>query len=399
MGREITVLIVDDAGEVRRSIHEMLALEPGFRVVGEGADGHEAVRLALAERPDVVLMDINLPGLDGITAAGRILEQIETHVIMISVEDGHEYFRKAMAVGAKDFLVKPFTANSLASAIRQACRDKTGEGAVGTGRVITVFGPKGGVGASTVAVNLAMLAGRYVEQSILLVDLDLEFGHVASLVGTRPRSSIVDLCRSDEEISPDLLREGVTRPAGLPFAILPAPSNPALAAEVDGDGRRDPFRNYVAEILTAARQAFDWVIVDTAPGFRDSNLAAIDQSDRLILVTTPDVPYMESTAKALHILLDRLAVPRERVHLVLNRRDGKAGLSLAEAKRALDMEIDLELPQDPAFGEAANTGRPAAARRRLGPALQGLENLRQRLGADAAGREGNVARAARWAQA
>jgi DNA-binding NarL/FixJ family response regulator len=149
--RTVSVLVVDDSQPVRDTIRTIVEMLPGCRVAGEAADGPSAVAEARRLSPDVVLMDINLPGCDGLAAAQQILAATPTRVIVISVENGREYFRRALQVGACNFLVKPFTPESLEAAIRGAM----GEGPAQRRRQLVLVGARGGVGTSSLAVHIA----------------------------------------------------------------------------------------------------------------------------------------------------------------------------------------------------------------------------------------------------
>lgn len=118
------VLVVDDAPAVRETVKKMLELYPEFQVVGEAADGPEAVAACQTLQPDVVVMDVNLPTVDGIRATAEIVKRSGAAVVMISVEGETEYLRRAMKAGAKDYLVKPFSPDGLAEALRRAAGDR-----------------------------------------------------------------------------------------------------------------------------------------------------------------------------------------------------------------------------------------------------------------------------------
>ena len=102
-GDKITVIIVDDIAETRENIHKLLQFEPNVEVVGVGRTGEEAIRVAAETRPDVVLMDINMPDMDGITATERIRTRVPgTQIVILSVQNDSNYMRKAMLAGARD---------------------------------------------------------------------------------------------------------------------------------------------------------------------------------------------------------------------------------------------------------------------------------------------------------
>ncbi|EKP93793.1 response regulator [Thermaerobacter subterraneus] len=378
----IRVLVVEDAEPVRRSLVEMLEMEPDFHVVGEAADGEAAAAMAADLRPHVILMDINLPRLDGLAAAERILRQLDTRIIMVSVENGPEYFRRAMQAGACDFLVKPFSPDALAEAVRRAV-PPAGEPALvtpqgGRGRLITVFSAKGGVGKSTLAVNLAVALAKRPDRRTVLVDLDLELGSAAMLLGIRPRATLADLCRREGALDPQAVAPALHPVSGFRLSLLPAPLFPHEAAEIEGEGRRDPARNYTAEVLEALRSTHDFVVVDTAANYRDSNLTAFDMSDLLVVVTTSDIPAVANTAKCLDLLIQKLEYPEEKVRVVLNLHE-PSGLTPDEVAHGLNFPVAHVLPRDPVAVQAANAGVPFCARRTRSPLGDAVEGLAEKL--------------------
>ena len=196
----IRVMIVDDTKETRSNIKKLLEFEDGIIVVGEAADGAEAVLLAQELKPDCILMDINMPGLDGISATEQIYKVIpDCMTIVISVQGEQEYLRRAMAAGARDYLIKPFSGDELISTIQWVwqleCARRSHNSAESTplrsGRVIVVFSAKGGVGKSTIAVNLASSLVKQ-EQKVILVDLDLQFGDVPLMLNLPVKHSMAD---------------------------------------------------------------------------------------------------------------------------------------------------------------------------------------------------------------
>jgi len=211
----IKVLIVDDIPETRDHLSKLLGFESDVEVVGAAAGGPEAIEMANALRPDVVLMDINMPGMDGITATEKLAADVPTAaVIMMSVQGEADYLRRSMLAGAREFLVKPFSSDELTASIRQVWsreKDKlsryapvaTGAAAGGVQRtddgsgepanVVAVFSPKGGVGRTTIAVNLAVAAAQSGKK-VALIDASFQFGDVGVLLNLNPRNkSIADL--------------------------------------------------------------------------------------------------------------------------------------------------------------------------------------------------------------
>src|SRR5690349_2966598 len=194
MADQIRVLIVDDIPETRDHLTKLLGFESDIEVVGSAASGSESLSMATELTPDVVLMDINMPDMDGIAATEKLSSQVPTAaVVMMSVQGEADYLRRSMLAGAREFLVKPFSSDELTASIRQVYtreREKqsrmsvmpvmAGGGASGAasseedggrdGQVVAIFSPKGGVGRTTVAVNLAVAAATELGRQVVLMD-------------------------------------------------------------------------------------------------------------------------------------------------------------------------------------------------------------------------------------
>ncbi len=120
--KKVTVLIADDVADTRENLTKILNLEKDIEVIGGASDGQQAIEMARESMPDIVLLDVNMPGIDGISAAAAIRESgCGSAVIMMSVRDDVQYFRQAMLAGARDFLTKPFSGQDLVQAIRGVC--------------------------------------------------------------------------------------------------------------------------------------------------------------------------------------------------------------------------------------------------------------------------------------
>src|ERR1700690_3470342 len=183
MADQIRVLIVDDISETRDHLARLLGFESDIEIVGLAESGRRAIEMATALKPDIVLMDINMPDMDGIEATEQLSATVPgASVVMMSVQGEADYLRRSMLAGAREFLVKPFSSDELSASIRQVYsreRDKaTRLGAPAAaaaaaaalaapalaragrpaGRIIAFYSPKGGVGKTTMAVNVAVAA-------------------------------------------------------------------------------------------------------------------------------------------------------------------------------------------------------------------------------------------------
>src|SRR5262245_36284489 len=214
MADQIRVLIVDDIPETRDHLTKLLGFESDIEVVGAASSGAQALQLASELMPEVVLMDINMPDMDGIQATERLSAEVpDAAVVMMSVQGEADYLRRSMLAGAREFLVKPFSSDELTASIRQVyAREQekasrrtvapvmaptsggvavpVGGGGDGDhdGTVVAVFSPKGGVGRTTVAVNMAIAAATELGKSVVLMDGSFQFGDVGVLLNLNPKN-------------------------------------------------------------------------------------------------------------------------------------------------------------------------------------------------------------------
>src|SRR5438045_2285617 len=271
MADQIRVLIVDDIPETRDHLTKRLGFESDIEVVGSAASGTEAISMAGDMRPDVVLMDINMPDMDGIAATEKLSTQVPTAaVVMMSVQGEADYLRRSMLAGARGFLVKPFSSDELTTSIRQVhirereklsrmavvpVRATNGTAAAGDGRepgvIVAFFSPKGGVGRTTIAVNMAVAAATDLGKKVVLVDASFQFGDVGVLLNLNPRNkSIADLVPELEHGEPESLDTFViNHSAGV--RVLLAPPSPEMAELITPTG--------VKRVLEALRATTDLV--------------------------------------------------------------------------------------------------------------------------------------------
>ena len=285
-----------------------------------------------------------------------------------------EVYSEAMRAGIR-FVLPADDRAGLSDAINKSRENweavhGAGVGAPGrAGKVITVFSPKGGVGKTTVAVNLAealMTGGR---RRVCIVDLDLAFGDVAITLQLVPEHTIDETVGFEDHIDFSLLDRLMTRgDDGL--AILAAPTSP--------DGKERITVSLVRAVLRTLRNHFDFVVVDTAPGFEDHVLAAFDETDECVLVATLDVPTVKNVKVAVDTL-DMLSLAKESRHLVLNRADEEVGLTVGNVEGILKMPVSVRMPSSLDVATATNHGRPIIVSKPEHPVSRSLRQLAERL--------------------
>jgi len=353
---KIRVLIVDDIAETREHLAKLLSFENDIEVVGAAASGEEALPLAAKLQPDVLLLDINMPGMDGIATAEQLSATLPTSsIVMMSVQGEPDYLRRSMLAGAREFLVKPFSADELSAAIRQVHQreqQKLGNMAAipvyqngqsstngerrKRGRVVTFFSPKGGVGRTTMAVNTAVAAATE-GQRVVIVDASLQFGDVGVLLNMSPKNNTVaDVVRELGTGETDTI-ESMIIDHSSGVRVLLAPPSPEQAELVTPE--------HVTAIVSALRATHDLVVVDAWPWLNDTTITFLDNSDVIVALLTLEISNIKNLRQFLE-LVGTLGYKDDKVRLVLNRADSAYGIRLQDVESSIGRKIDHTIVSD-----------------------------------------------------
>lgn len=386
---KIRVLIVDDIAETRETVRRLLQFDTSIEVLGGAQSGMEAIAQCEQLKPDVVLMDINMPDMNGIEATEAIRKKTPySQIIILSVQDDPGYYRKAMLAGARDFISKPPMIDELTAAIHRAgamaqeeknkavqvytsTAGRTGPLPYSSipmvlGKIIVTYSPKGGTGCTTIATNLAAaLQGE--NANVALVDASLLYGDVPVFLNEQPKNSIIDLSVRADDLDPDTVAASLVQPKTVPFKILAPPPSPDLVDRVTGD--------QLVKLLTLMRQSFQYIIIDTSSYLSDVVQSALSTSDVIILITTPDIASIKNCSQFLN-LADMSGIERDRIVFVLNRYDRNLHIDPAKVGNRLNQAVNLTIPMDEAYViRSINKGVPIFIENRTHPVSMSIQKL------------------------
>ena len=359
MSDQIKVLNVDDILETRDHLSKLLSFEADIDVVGVAASGAEAIERAVALAPDVVLMDINMPDMDGIAATELLaIKCPSAAVVMMSVQGEADYLRRSMLAGAREFLVKPFSSDELNASIRQVWtreRDKMARMGIAAaanaaaaqkeaagpsrdgGVVVAVFSPKGGVGRTTVAVNLAVAAASIGSKRVALMDGSLQFGDVGVLLNLNPKSkSIADLVPeldAGEIESIDTFI--IDHSSGV--RVLLAPPSPEAAEHVTA--------GHAKRVLERLRAEHDVTIVDCPATFNDTTLAILDEADIILTILSLEITSIKNMRLFMEVT-DQLGYGSDKIRIVLNRADAALGIRVSDVENSIGRKVQHTIVSD-----------------------------------------------------
>lgn len=366
---KIRVLVVDDIQETRENIRRMLQFDPTIEIIGEARTGKEAIDLSHHLQPDVVVMDINMPDMDGLAATEAIRRRLPyIQIIILSVQYESSYMRRAMLAGARDFLSKPPMIDELTNAIRQAGKlaieekrkaqvnfatleaaTSSAAGQRALGKIIVVYSPKGGTGCTTIATNVAL--GLQSESSrTALVDASLQFGDIAVFLNEQGRNTILDLTPRADELDPEIVEEVMIKHPGTQLDILAAPSRPEFAEEVNSD--------QFTKVIKYLQRLYSYIVIDTTSYLTEVVQACLDIANIIILVATQDIPSIKSSNLFLG-LSDASGINRKRILFVVNRFDKRISISGERIGESLRQPVEVIIPlEDRVVTSSINRGTP-----------------------------------------
>ena len=301
----------------------------------------------------------------------QIREHTRTPVILLASGESSALLEDALEADVADVLLLPQMTENIVFAIRKASHSgRKAQGRAGRrGRIVTVFSPKGGTGKTVIATNTAAAVAKHEGKKALLLDLDLQFGDAAIMLGIEPDKTIYDLVVAPGELDTEKLAGYVTRHAS-GLDILPAPLRPE-DAELVTEAK-------LAQLLEVARESYDIIVVDTSPFFHGPMLATLDRTDELLLLCGLDVPTLKNVRLALQTL-ELLSFPPDRIRVVLNRANSKVGMKPGEVEGALDVKVRFEIPSDRAVPLSVNRGNPAVLAEAKGDFARAIRTMAKTL--------------------
>jgi pilus assembly protein CpaE len=363
----IKVLIVDDIPETREHLSRLIGLERDLDVAGTAGTGEEAIKIAMELRPDVIVMDINMPGMDGVQAAEIISQRLPTcPIIMMSVHGEADQLKRSISAGAREFLVKPFSGDEFSASIRsvferELSRRTQFEASLpavpaavmpsddGEHQLIAVFSPKGGAGRTTIATNLAVALHRDTGARVCLVDANLQFGDVGVLLNLNPKDRSIAEAVETGEPDGDIIDSCVIdHSTGI--RVLLAPPTPEGADLVSA--------HYMRTIVDHLRTGHEFVVVDLPSGLSDLSLAVMDAADTIIVLTALEITTIKNVRLFLEVT-EQLEYARAKVRLVINRADAAQGIRIADVEASVRRPIDGTIVSDGRLSVlAVNRGVP-----------------------------------------
>jgi pilus assembly protein CpaE len=350
MTQPLSLVVLSTGLDNFKEIRTALAADARVRLLAGGNDADQLREEILRLKPAAALVVLG-PSPDH---ALKFIEKLNaespaTAVISAAQNASPDLIIQSLRAGAREFLRLPISADELGTVIdRVSTFSATQQDAPKKkGRMLAVFSSKGGCGTSFIATNLAALAAA----KTVLVDLNLQAGDLPLFLGVDPKYSIADMVENRERLDDDLITSFVT-PHSPRLSLLAAPKQADSADEIHPE--------HVFDVLQRLRETYEYVVIDPQHTFDAITLAALDQSDEIMLVLTLDIPAIRSTQRSLEIF-DRLGYPRKKIRIVVNRWSKQIDLDLRQVEKFLGEQVIGYVPSDYQTAVSSiNLGTPLA---------------------------------------
>ncbi|HZP30490.1 MAG TPA: AAA family ATPase [Acidimicrobiia bacterium] len=306
---------------------------------------------------EVVALGPDLPDQTAIALARSVDRSRPDVSVVMFAEASTEMMREALRAGARDVLDPRASYEEIRDALalafdaaetRRTAFEGDRETEADAPRVITVICPKGGAGKTTVATNLASGLAQGAPNDVVIVDLDLQFGDVASALHIEPEHTFADVVRAFDGLDPATLKAFLSPHPGNLFALC-APLSPTDADEVTSE--------HVGRVIEMLSASFKYVVVDTAAGLDEACLSALEYATDFVVLSATDVPCVRNTRKEVEALR-LLSRPDQRWHFVLNRADARTGLNISAIEKAVGLTLDVAIPSSRTVPVSLNQGTP-----------------------------------------
>lgn len=325
------------------------------------------------ERPEVLILGPDVPAEDALRLATVFDVQLPELSVILVGEADPDVVLLAMRAGIRDILSPSADPAQIRVLLERACQSYASRNRTAAiqnpdaprGLVIGVFSPKGGVGKTTIATNIAIGLGKVAPMSVVVVDLDLQFGDIASGLYLNPEHTVTDAVSASASQDSLVLKAFLTVHPSSIYALC-APRTPVEADSITPQ--------QVSRLIAQLAEQFQYVVIDTAPGLPEVGLAALEQCTDVVWVSAMDVPSIRGLRSGLDILR-RLDLLPETRHVVLNMADAKSGLSVQDVEATIGAPVDVSIPRSKAVAYSTNRGIPVLQDARRDPAVKGLRQL------------------------
>ncbi len=338
MDNNLNVLLIDRDENSRSVIKAYLTEIEGVGIAAEFSDFEEGFKLAGNSGRCIVVVDVS-ENLDRISSAIKELKTLnsEAFVVALSNRASADVIIKALRSGAKEFIAKPVIKTEFVEIFKSIIKDINSEETKDTCKIISTFSNKGGIGKTSIAVNLAVELAQMSKEKVALIDLNLQLGDVATFLDMTPPFAMDYIADNINNLDEDELLKAMTRYKNTSLYVIADPLNI--------DKSKDITAEQIKNILTALKKTFSYIVIDIGTNIDSKTITALDFSDLILLIAIVNLPAIRSTQRCME-LFDKLGYNADKIKLVLNRYMENEDIKTSDIEEVVKQKVYWKIPNN-----------------------------------------------------
>lgn len=338
MDNNLNVLLIDRDENSRSVIKAYLTEIEGVGIAAEFSDFEEGFKLAGNSGRCIVVVDVS-ENLDRISSAIKELKTLnsEAFVVALSNRASADVIIKALRSGAKEFIAKPVIKTEFVEIFKSIIKDINSEENKDTCKIISTFSNKGGIGKTSIAVNLAVELAQMSKEKVALIDLNLQLGDVATFLDMTPPFAMDYIADNINNLDEDELLKAMTRYKNTSLYVIADPLNI--------DKSKDITAEQIKNILTALKKTFSYIVIDIGTNIDSKTITALDFSDLVLLIAIVNLPAIRSTQRCME-LFDKLGYNADKIKLVLNRYMENEDIKTSDIEEVVKQKVYWKIPNN-----------------------------------------------------
>ena len=338
MDNNLNVLLIDRDENSRSVVKAYLTEIEGVGIAAEFSDFEEGFKLAGNSGRCIVVVDVS-ENLDRISSAIKELKMCnsEAFVVALSNRASADVIIKALRSGAKEFIAKPVIKTEFVEIFKSIIKDINSEETKDTCKIISTFSNKGGIGKTSIAVNLAVELAQMSKEKVALIDLNLQLGDVATFLDMTPPFAMDYIADNINNLDEDELLKAMTRYKNTSLYVIADPLNI--------DKSKDITAEQIKNILTALKKTFSYIVIDIGTNIDSKTITALDFSDLILLIAIVNLPAIRSTQRCME-LFDKLGYNADKIKLVLNRYMENEDIKTSDIEEVVKQKVYWKIPNN-----------------------------------------------------
>ena len=338
MGEKINVIIIDKEENTRNILKNYLVDISDVGIVAEFADMDNGFEFVLGETESLVLLDLSDNLEKSIKTIERIRENSKNTVVVgMTNKPSTDVMVRVLRAGARDVISKPVTKTAFCEVINNAKVECGASKKDESCKIISTFSNKGGIGKTSIAVNMAVELAQLTNEKVALIDLNLQLGDVATFLDMTPMFAMDYIASNIKNLDENELLKTLSRYKNTSLYVIADPLNPDKSKEITAE--------QIQALIETLKKTFSYIVIDIGTNIDSKTIAALNMSDAILLISIVNLPAIRNTQRCLE-LFEKLGYSKEKVKLVLNRYMENEEIKTIDIEETLKHKVYWKIPNN-----------------------------------------------------